>query len=146
GESPDADGINTLQSLYSAITNREVKREILDAISESHDREAALNFLVKVARGDSDPEVRQEALSELGEMNDDRAIEALSELYAGERSEEVKEQILEALAESNTKRALRKLIEVAKGDPSPRMRRKAIEALGESDDPEAAEFLEKIIR
>lgn len=146
GESPDADGINTLQTLYSAITNREVRREILDAISESHDREAALNFLVKVARGDSDPEVRQEALSGLGEMNDDRAIEALSELYAGERSEEVKEQILEALAESNTKRALRKLIEVAKGDPSPRMRRKAIEALGESDDPEAAEFLEKIIR
>jgi HEAT repeat protein len=41
---------------------------------------------------------------------------------------------------------LRKLIEVAKSDPSPKMRRKAIEALGESDDPEAAEFLEKIIR
>ena len=82
GESPDADGINTLQSLYSAITNREVRREILDAISESPDREAALNFLVKVARGDADPEARQEALSGLGEMNDDRAIEALTDLYA----------------------------------------------------------------
>ena len=146
GESPDGEAINTLQSLYSAITNREVRREILDAISESPDREAALNFLIKVARGDADPGVRQEALSGLGEMNDDRAIAALSDLYANERSEEVKEEILEALAESNTKSALRKLIEVAKSDPSPRMKRKAIEALGESNDPEAAEFLEKIIR
>ncbi len=146
GESPDAEGIKTLQTLYSAVTNREVRREILDAVSESSDREAALNFLIKVARSDTDSEVRQEALSGLGEMNDDRAIDALSELYASERSEEVKEEILEALADSNTKRALRKLIEVAKSDPSPKMRRKAIEALGESDDPEAAEFLEKIIR
>ncbi|HJQ68879.1 MAG TPA: HEAT repeat domain-containing protein [Blastocatellia bacterium] len=146
GESPDADGMKTLQALFSAITHREVRREILDAISESSDREAALNFLIKVARSDSDAEVREEALSGLGEMNDDRAVEALADLYASERSEEVKEEILDALAESNTKRGLRKLIEVAKSDPSPKMRRKAIEALGESDDPEAAEFLERIIR
>jgi HEAT repeat protein len=146
GESADADSIKTLQSLYSAITSREVRREILDAISESQDREAALNFLLKVARSDSDQEIRQEALSGLGEMNDDRAIDALSELYGSERSEEVKEEILDVLAESNSKRGLRKLIEVAKSDPSPKMRRKAIEALGESNDPEAAEFLEKIIR
>ena len=79
-------------------------------------------------------------------MNDDRAIEALSDLYSSERNEEMKEEIIEALAESNTKRALRKLIEVAKSDPSPKMRRKAIEALSESHDPEAAEFLEKFIR
>lgn len=146
GESGDAEGVKTLQSLYSTITNREVRREILDAISESQDREAALSFLVKVARSDADHEARREALSGLGEMNDDRAVEALAELYSSERSEEVKEEILDALAESNTKRGLRKLIEVAKSDPSPKMRRKAIEALGESDDPEAAEFLEKIIR
>jgi HEAT repeat protein len=146
GESEDADSIKTLQSLYSSITSREVRREILDAISESPDREAALNFLLKVARSDADQEIRQEALSGLGEMNDDRAIEALSELYGSERNEEMKEEILDALAESNTKRGLRKLIEVAKSDPSPRMRRKAIEALAECDDPEAAEFLEKIIR
>lgn len=146
GESEDADSIKTLQSLYSAITNQEVRREILDAISESPDREAALNFLLKVARSDADNEIRREALSGLGEMNDDRAIEALSDLYASEQNEEMKEEILDSLAESNSKRGLRKLIEVAKSDPSPKMRRKAIEALGESNDPEAAEFLEKIIR
>ncbi len=146
GESAEADSIKTLQSLYSAITSREVKREILDAISESQDREAALNFLLKVARSDSDQDIRQEALSGLGEMNDDRAIDALSELYGSEQNEGIKEEILDALAESNTKRGLRKLIEVAKNDPSPKMRRKAIEALAECQDPEAAEFLEKIIR
>ena len=146
GESADADSIKTLQSLYSAITNREVRREILDAISESQDREAALNFLLKVARSDSDQEIRQEALSGLGEMNDDRAIDALSELYGSEQNEQIKEEILDTLAESNTKRGLRKLIEVAKNDPSPKMRRKAVEALAECNDPEAAEFLEKIIR
>nr|AUN36910.1 HEAT repeat protein [uncultured bacterium] len=146
GESQDAEAIKTLQTLYSDITNREVRREILGAVSEGHDKEAALNFLLKVARSDDDREIRQEALSGLAEINDDRAIDAMSELYGSERNEGMKEEIIEALAESNTKRALRKLMEVAKSDPSPKMRRKAIEALGESDDPEAAEFLEKLIR
>ena len=146
GESQDSEAIKMLQTLYSDIANREVRREILDAVSEGHDKEAAFSFLMKVARSDEDQEARQEALSGLSQMNDDRAIEALSDLYGSERNEEMKEEIIEALAESNTKRALRKLIEVAKSDPSPKMRRKAIEALRESDDPEAAEFLEKIIR
>jgi HEAT repeat protein len=146
GESQDSDAIKTLQALYSEIANREVRREILDAVSEGHDKEAAFGFLVKVARSDEDQKMRQEALSGLAEINDDRAIDALSDLYGTERNEEMKEEIIEALAESNSKHALRKLIEVAKSDPSPKMRRKAIEALSESDDPEAAEFLEKIIR
>jgi HEAT repeat protein len=146
GESQDSEAIKMLQTLYTETANREVRREILDAVSEGHDREAALGFLMKVARSDEDQKMRQKALSGLGEMNDDRAIEALSELYGSERNEEMKEEIIEALGESNTKHALRKLIEVAKSDPSPKMRRKAIEALSESDDPEAAEFLEKIIR
>jgi HEAT repeat protein len=146
GESQDSEAIKMLETLYSDIANREVRREILDAVSEGHDKEAAFSFLMKVARSDEDQEMRQEALSGLSQMNDDRAIEALSDLYGSERNEEMKEEIIEALAESNMKRALRKLIEVAKSDPSPKMRRKAIEALGESDDPEAAEFLEKIMR
>jgi len=146
GESQDSEAIKVLQTLYSDIANREVRREILDAVSQGHDKEAAFSFLVKVARSDEDQKMRHQALSGLAEMNDDRAIDALSDLYGSERNEEMKEEIIEALAESNTKRALRKLIEVAKSDPSPKMRRKAIEALSESDDPEAAEFLEKIIR
>lgn len=146
GESKDAEAVKMLQTLYAEITSREVRREILDAIGEGHDKEAAINFLLKVARSDEDPEIRQEALSGLGEMNDDRAVNALSDLYGSERNEELKEEIIEALGESNTKSAFRNLIEVAKSDPSPRMRRKAIEMLAESDNPEAAEFLEKIIR
>lgn len=146
GESKDEGAIKALQTLYSDSTNREVRREILEQISEGHDKEAALGFLLKVARSNEDQEIREKALSGLAEMNDDRAIDALSDLYGSERDEKMKGEIIEALGESNTKRALRKLMEVAKSDPSPKMRRKALEMLGESNDPEAAEFLEKIIR
>ena len=43
--------------------------------------ESAASFLMKVARSDEDQEARQEALSGLSQMNDDRAIEDLSDLY-----------------------------------------------------------------
>jgi HEAT repeat protein len=146
GESDDSEAIKMLQVLYSEIDNRELRREILEAVSEGHDKEAALSFLTKVARSDEDQQARKEALSGLSQLNDDRAIGALSDLYVSERNEEIKEEIIEALAESNSKLALRKLLDVAKSDPSRKMRRKAIEALSESNDPEAADFLEKIIR
>ncbi len=145
-ESRNAEAISTLKQLYAAVTNRELKQEIIESFEDCADRKAAIDFLLEVARNDSDRKARGQAFSTLGGMNDDQAIDALAQLYDAERNEEVKDNILSALGDSNSRRALKKLIEVAKGDPSIRLRKKAISLLGESDDPEAVKFLEGLVK
>ncbi len=145
-ESHNAEATSTLKQLYASISNQELKREIIESFEDCADRKAAVDFLLEVARGDSDREAREQAFSTLGDMNDDRALDALAQLYDAERNEEIKAEILSALSDSNSSRALKKLMEVAKGDPSFKLRKKAISLLGESDDPEAVKFLEGLVR
>jgi HEAT repeat protein len=145
-ESRNAEAISTLKQLYAAISNRELKREIIETFADCADRKAAIDFLLEVARSDTDRQAREQAFSTLGDMNDDQAMDALMRLYDAERNEEVKAEMLSALGDSNNSRAMKKLMEVAKSDPSIRLRKKAISLLGESDDPDAVKFLEGLIR
>jgi HEAT repeat protein len=145
-ESRNAETISALKRLYADISNRELKREIIDSFEDCADRKAAIDFLREVARGDSDPQAREQAFSTLGDMNDDQAMDALTQLYDAERNEEVKAEILSAIGDSNSRRAVKKLMEVAKSDPSIKLRKKAISLLGESDDPDAAKFLEGLVK
>ena len=141
-ESETGDGTSTLKQLYTAISNRELKREIIESFEDCEDRKAAIDFLLGVARADSDRQLREQAFSTLGGMNDDRALDALAQLYDSERNEESKAGILSALGDSESDRALKKLMQVAKSDPSLKLRKKAIALLSERDDPEAVKFLE----
>ena len=145
-ESRNAESISTLKQLYAVISNRELKRKIIESFEECEDRKVAIDFLLEVARGDSDRQAREQAFSTLGDMNDDRAIEAITQLYDAERNEELKAKVLSALGDSNSSRALKKLMEVAKSDSSFNLRKKAISLLAESDDPEAVKFLEALVR
>src|SRR5262245_29356092 len=145
-ESRNAEAISTLKRLYADISNRELKRKIIESFGDCADRKAAIDFLREVARGDSDLKAREQAYSTLGDMNDDQAMDALTQLYDAERNEEVKAEILSALGDSNNRRAVKKLMDVAKSDPSIKLRKKAISLLGESDDPDAVKFLEGLVR
>jgi HEAT repeat protein len=145
-ESENTEAISTLRQLYAAITNQDLRREIIEAFEDCADRKAAIDFLLEVARNDSDPRAREQAFSTLGGINDDRATDTLTQLYDGERNEELKAQILSALGDSNSRSALKKLMEVAKGDPSLKLRKRAISLLGESDDSEAIKFLEGLVK
>ncbi len=145
-ESETSDATSTLKQLYTAISNRELKREIIESFEECEDRKTAIDFLLSVARADSDRQLREQAFSTLGGMNDDRALDALAQLYDAERNDESKAEILSALGDSESTRALKQLMQVAKSDPSLKLRKKAISLLSERDDPEAVKFLEGLIR
>ncbi|HEX8185239.1 MAG TPA: HEAT repeat domain-containing protein, partial [Blastocatellia bacterium] len=62
GKSQDAAALSTLQSLYTTVTNRDVKEQIINAVSKNSDQDAAVTFLIKVAEGDPESELRQEAI------------------------------------------------------------------------------------
>lgn len=144
--SEQGDTFATLKQLFGAVNQRELKEEILEALAEGADRPAAIEFLLGIARNDADRETREKAFSALGEMKDERAVEALIQLYDAGRAEEAKSEILGALAEADQQRAMQKLIAVAQRDASLKLRKRAIELLGESDDPAAIKFLEQLIK
>src|SRR5262245_41287659 len=122
--SRNAEAVTTLKQLYAAISNRELKREIIETFADCADRKAAIDFLLEVARSDTDRHAREQAFSTLGDMNDDQAMDALMRLYDAERNEEVKAVMLSALGDSNNSRAVNKLMEVAKSGPSIKLRKK----------------------
>jgi HEAT repeat protein len=146
GDSSDPDAMPALQSLYRAVTHREVKRELIEAVGDSAFEGTAVSFLIEIAERETVRELRNQAIEELGDLPDERAIGALVRLYDSVREEETKEEILDALGEAEVELAWQKLAEVAQRDPSLKLRKQAIELLGESNNPNTAVFLEKLIR
>jgi HEAT repeat protein len=136
----------TLQKLFAAANSRVLKEEIIEAIADTQDAPAAIRLLAAIARDDADREVRAEAVSALGEMEDERAIETLGQLYDSTRDEETRRNVLDALSEADGAAALQKIISVAQSGPSMAIRKHAIELLGDSDDPAALKFLEGLLK
>ena len=143
GESSTSTAV--LQDLYRAVTHREVKRELLEAMGERFEP-SAVAFLIETIQREPDRDLKEEAIDALADMEDDRAIDALARAYDSARDEEMKKEILDALGDAESSLALQKLQSVAQRDPSIRLRRRAIEALGESHDPSALRFLEQLIK
>ena len=140
------DVVATLLKLFGTANSRELKEEIIDAIADTGDPTTAIRSLAAIARDDADREVRTEAVSALGDMEDERAIETLGQLYDSTRDEATRREILDALSEAGGAAALQKIISVAQSASSMAVRKHAIELLGESDDPAALKYLEGLVR
>ncbi len=84
GESRDRGALTTLQSLYDVVKEVEVKRGIIHAAGNSREEEAALAFLLKVARNDPERQARRTAVQQLGESGDPRALDFFREVLARE--------------------------------------------------------------
>lgn len=131
GESRDRTALTTLQSLYETVTNRDVKRSVIHAVSENENKEAAFAFLLKVAKTDPDREARSHAIHWLGESDSESVVDELMKIYASDPEQDVRRQVLHALSEMQNQRAQAKLLEVARSGDNADMRRQAIHWLGE---------------
>ena len=113
------DGRRELASIYASSADKEVKRSILRAfmISGSHE------FLLNAAKTEKDPDLRREAIHELG-VSDGQ--EELWQLYQSESSVENKEEILKSMLVGGSSH----LVDVARSEKDPRLRIAAIKSLG----------------
>ena len=114
------DNRQVLADVYKSSPDVSVKRAVLRSFMVAGDRER----LLSVAKTESAPELRGEAVQQLGVMN---AGAELNELYLSETSVDVKKRILQAMFIGNQSD---KLIELAKGEKDPELRRTAIRNLG----------------
>jgi HEAT repeat protein len=131
GESHDRTALATVQSLYDAVTEREIRYSLIRAAGNNEDRNAALAFLLKVAHSDQDREARRTAIRQLGEFDREPVVDDLMKLYASDSDVETKRTALHALSEMKNQRAQSRLLEVARTDANAEMRRTAIRVLGE---------------
>jgi HEAT repeat protein len=146
GKSEDAMAMAALQNMYSAVTNREVKEQIINAASKNSDRDAAVTFLIKVADGDADRELRQEAILRLGKSSSKRGVEALNRIAnSADVDSESQEEAVLAISKSGHSEAVPMLIQIAKSHPRQEVREAALSRLAKSGDERAKEFLKQVI-
>jgi HEAT repeat protein len=109
-----------LAEIYSASGDTDIKRRILRAFMVAGDKERVM----AAATGEKLPELRQEAVKQLGVMG---AHAELQQLYQKETTVEVRRQILQAMFVGGD---ATRLIELAKSEPNPELRRVAVRNLG----------------
>jgi HEAT repeat protein len=128
------DNRQILADVYRASSDTAVKRAILRSFMTANDRER----LFALAKGETDPSLRGEAVRQLGVM---RAGSELSQLYQTESSADVKKSILQAMFVGGD---ADKLIELAKSEKDPELRKTAIRNLGLMKRPGTTEALTSI--
>jgi HEAT repeat protein len=128
------DGIKVLSEIYGSSQDQTVRRAILRSYMIANAREP----LMAAARQEATPELRLEAVRQLGNM---KAGAELAELYARESSPEVKKQILRGLAIGGQND---KLVALAQSETNPELRRTAIRSLGLNRDPSTGTLLTQL--
>jgi len=76
------DIIEQLQGLYGTLDDREMKEQLIFVASQDGGR-ASVDFLMEVARGEEDGELRENAIFWLGQTDDPRVPEFLLSLVRG---------------------------------------------------------------
>ena len=109
-----------LAEVYVPPSDVDVKRRILRAFMVAGEKDR----LFKAAQGEQNPELRAEAVGQLGNMG---AHEELWQLYQKETSVDVKRRIIRAMQIGGS---VDRLIELAKAEQNPELRRDVVRALG----------------
>jgi HEAT repeat protein len=68
GRSREASLLPTLEGLYKSVNNRDVKEQIVGSISKNENQKGATAFLLKVAKTDTDRDLRETAVHRLGRI------------------------------------------------------------------------------
>lgn len=143
-----AEAVPVLAEVARSDPDQRLRIEAIEALGEIRSERAEAP-LVELARS-GDFEIRRHAIEALAERAQDggtlRALQSLMAIYDAEPDERLKEEIIDLLGESRETAALNKLMQIAAGDSSTKLRKEALSAIGDSDHPDAAAFLEKLLK
>ncbi len=126
----------TLAEIYSSSTDVRVKRQILHSYMTSGDRER----LVTLAKGEKVPELRRDAIHQLGILG---ARAELEQLYKAYPESEMRAAILQALFIGGD---VDRLVEIVRTEKDPALRGQAIHLLGVSGSQKTGDLLVSIYR
>lgn len=143
GDEGGADALPFLTGLYDNLSDAELKRQVLFAVSET-EAEAAKPWLLERARDTAAPvQVRRQALFWAAEAGLTAA--ELNALYQDFEEPGLREHLIWLISEEGGDGSLDLLFDIARNDPDPEMRQKAVFWIGDSDDPRATDFLLQLL-
>ncbi|MBO0720181.1 MAG: HEAT repeat domain-containing protein [Blastocatellia bacterium] len=136
--------INTMIDLYDGINDVKVKGEIIGyLLRRNGDNSKATAKLVKIAKSESNEELRARAIRYLGAVKGDEGANHLIEIYDSQQDAKIKQAIIRSLGANKSRKAIDKLIKIAKNDSDPTTRQAAIRALYGADERLYLDFVDK---
>jgi len=145
GRARDAQALTFMQTLYTSLGNRELRRTALMQIARNENQQAAAQFLIRVAEG-ADAEFRKTAVARLGEIAGEQATAALQRTAtSNDVDTELQKQAVSAIARRPAAESVPLLINIARTHAKPEIRRHAFILLGRTNDPAAVDFLKSVL-
>lgn len=146
GISSDPASLGVLTTLYGSVGNRELKRNLIHSISINQNQDAAIDFLIKLARAERDGEARNQALFWLGHKAGEKSLGVLKDVVETEDADtEVQKHAVFVISRRPVEEAVPLLIKIARTHRKPEVRRQAIFWLGRTGDARALAFFEEIL-
>ena len=125
--------------VYSNDPQLDVKRAALRSLAETNSPRAQ-SRLLEIAKSETTPEVRKQAIRVLSERGE-AAVDDLLKLFDSEQSVDVRRTTLQALSDIKSPRVEEKLFAVASGNDNLEVQKQAIRLLGERAGKKSFEFL-----
>ncbi|HJQ34356.1 MAG TPA: HEAT repeat domain-containing protein [Pyrinomonadaceae bacterium] len=145
GRARDAQALTFMQTLYTSLGNRELRRTALLQIARNENQQAAAQFLIRVAEG-ADAEFRKTAVARLGEIAGEQATAALQRTATSNDADtELQKQAVSAIARRPAAESVPLLINIARTHAKPEIRKHAFILLGRTNDPAAVDFLKSVL-
>ena len=127
-----------LWQLYQKETSEEVKSGILQGMFVGGDVEHTLG----VARAEKDPELRRQAVRNLGLMGKEKTADALASIYSSDKDSEVKRAVIQAyFLQGNVS----SLIQIARQEKDMSLKRDAVQKLSLTHSKEATDFMMELL-
>jgi len=114
-------------------------------VISSHDHTKAYDFLHRVALGNYETKVRENAIFWLGNSKDERSLRDLKTIYKKVDEVQLKKQIVFAFQLSDQPEAIQELIRIAKTDDDQKIRKDAIFWLGQKASEECVKALKDVV-
>jgi HEAT repeat protein len=146
GVSSDPASLGVLTNLYGTIAHSELKRNLIHSISINQNQDAAIDFLIKLAKTERDGEARNQALFWLGHKAGEKSLGVLKDVVEKEDADtEVQKHAVFVISRRPVEEAVPLLIKIARTHQKPEVRKQAIFWLGRTGDPRALAFFEEIL-
>jgi HEAT repeat protein len=146
GVSSDPASLSVLMGLYETVANRELKRSLVHSISINQNQDAAIDFLIKLAKTERDGEARNQALFWLGHKAGEKSLGVIKDVVEKEDADtEVQKHAVFVLSRRPVDEAVPLLIKIARTHQKPEVRKQAMFWLGRTGDPRALAFFEEIL-
>lgn len=146
GISRDQMALTTLQNLYQSVSQREVKKQIVFAVSINENQNEAVTYLISLATSERDPDVKKQAIFWLGQKAGERSLKFLGDTVGSNDADtEVQKQAVFAISQRPKDEAVPLLINIARTHAKAAVRRQAIFWLGQSGDERAVAFFKELL-